>query len=90
VRSGSSRTIDDHRGHWGESEIRAFLDHLVQEKRVSRSTHGVYVAAIHFLYRVTLDHPGEVRRIPVPRRVRERFGTVKSPLDALSMAASSA
>ena len=51
----------------GESEIRAFLDHLVQEKRVSRSTHGVYVAAVHFLYRVTLDRPWVVRRIPFPR-----------------------
>jgi hypothetical protein len=39
----------------GESEIRAFLDHLVRERRVGHSTHGVYVAAIHFLYRVTLD-----------------------------------
>ena len=50
----------------GESEIRAFLDHLVQEKRVSRSTHGVYVAAVHFLYRVTLDRPWVVRRIRSP------------------------
>jgi len=31
----------------GESEIRSFLDHLVREKRVSRSTQRVYVAAIH-------------------------------------------
>ena len=45
----------------GESAIRAFLDHLVREQRVSRSTHGVYVAAIHFLYRVTLDRPAVVQ-----------------------------
>ena len=62
----------------GESEIRAFLDHLVQEKRVSRSTHGVYVAAVHFLYRVTLDRPWVVRRIPFPRRERERLPEVLS------------
>src|SRR5438874_1558311 len=62
----------------GESEIRAFLDYLVQEKRVSRSTHGVYVAAVHFLYRVTLDRPWVVRRIPFPRRERERLPEVLS------------
>ena len=45
---------------------------------MSRSTHGVYVAAIHFLYRVTLDRPGEVRRIPFPRRVRERLPEILS------------
>ena len=56
----------------GESEIRAFLDHLVQEKRVSRSTHGVYVAAIHFLYRVTLELRHSSRpppRLPARRRL---------------------
>src|SRR5438552_8744591 len=62
----------------GESEIRAFLDYLVQEKRVSRLMHGVYVAAVHFLYRVTLDRPWVVRRIPFPRRERERLPEVLS------------
>jgi len=65
----------------GESEVRAFLDHLVQEKRVSRSTHRVYVAAIHFLYRVTLDRPGVVRRIPFPRQVSERLPEILSPAE---------
>ena len=45
---------------------------------MSWSTHGVYVAAIHFLYRVTLDRPGEVRRIPFPRRVCERLPEILS------------
>ena len=48
---------------------------------MSRSTHGVYVAAIHFLYRVTLDRPGEVRRIPFPRRVSERLPEILSVLE---------
>jgi integrase/recombinase XerD len=65
----------------GESEIRAFLDDLVQEKRVSRATHRVYVAAIHFLYRVTLDRPGVVRRIPFPRQVSERLPEILSPAE---------
>ena len=63
----------------GESDVRAFLDHLVHEKRVSRSTHRVYVAAIHFLYRETLDRAGVVRRIPFPRQVRERLPEILSP-----------
>ena len=63
----------------GEKEVRAFLDHLVREKRVARSTHAVYVAAIHFLYRNTLDRPGEVQRIPYPRRVSERLPEILSP-----------
>lgn len=29
-----------------EAAVRAFLDHLVRERRVSRSTHAVYVAAL--------------------------------------------
>ena len=53
----------------GESEIRAFLDHLVQEKRVNRSTHGVYVAAIHFLYRVTLGKGDKDRYVMLSPRL---------------------
>jgi site-specific recombinase XerD len=63
----------------GEAEIRAFLDYLVREKRVSRSTHGVHVAAIHFLYGITLDRPAVVQRIPYPRRVIERLPEILSP-----------
>jgi site-specific recombinase XerD len=63
----------------GETEIRAFLDHLVREKKVARSTHAVYVAAIHFLYRRTLDRPSEVERIPYPRQVGVRLPAVLSP-----------
>ena len=62
----------------GESEIRAFLDHLVCARGVSRATHGVYVAAIHFLYRVTLDRPAVVQRIPYPRRVSARLPEILS------------
>ena len=62
----------------GEAEIRAFLDHLVRRKQVARSTHAVYVAALHFLYRTTLDRPDEVQRIPYPRRVGVRLPVVLS------------
>jgi integrase/recombinase XerD len=63
----------------GETEVRAFLNHLVCERGVSRSTHGVYVAALHFLYRVTLDRPAVVQHIPYPRRARERLPEILSP-----------
>jgi integrase/recombinase XerD len=65
----------------GEEEVRAFLDHLVREKRVSRSTQRVYVAAIHFLYRVTLDRPVAVRRIPFPRPAGARLPEILSPAE---------
>jgi len=51
----------------GEAEIRAFLDYLVREQKVAPSTHRVYVAALAFLYRVTLERPEAVAKIPYPR-----------------------
>ena len=57
----------------GEADIRSFLDHLVVERRLSRSSQRVYVAAIRFLYQVTLDRPVTVRRIPFPQRDGERL-----------------
>jgi site-specific recombinase XerD len=63
----------------GEAEIRAFLDHLVRERRVSGSTHTVTVAALQFLYRVTLARPEVVQRILYPRRVAARLPVILSP-----------
>jgi Phage integrase, N-terminal SAM-like domain/Phage integrase family len=65
----------------GEAEVRTFLDHLVRERRISRAALGVYVAALHFLYRVTLDRPDVVQRIRYPRRGRERFPEILSPAE---------
>ena len=62
----------------GEAEIRAFLDHLVVERQLSRSTQRVHVAAIRFLYEVTLDRPFTVQRIPFPRRDGERLPVILS------------
>jgi site-specific recombinase XerD len=63
----------------GEADGRAFLDHLIGERHVSRATLGVYVAALHFLYGTTLDRPEVVRRIRYPRRVTERLPEILSP-----------
>jgi len=51
----------------GEPEVRAFLDHLVRDRRLSRGTLRVYGAALRFLYRVTLERPDVVQRVPASR-----------------------
>lgn len=51
----------------GEAEIREFLLHLVNERKVSSSTHYVYLAGIKFLYEQTLRRPEEVAHIPFPK-----------------------
>jgi site-specific recombinase XerD len=65
----------------GEAEVRAFLDHLVRDRRLSRGTLRVYVAALRFLYRVTLERPDVVRRVPTPRRNAERLPDILSPAE---------
>ena len=51
----------------GEREIREFLLHLVNERGASPATHHQHVAALRFLYKVTLRRPAAVARIPFPR-----------------------
>lgn len=51
----------------GEPEIRGFLLHLVNERGASPATHHQHVAALRFLYKVTLRRPGAVARIPFPK-----------------------
>jgi integrase/recombinase XerD len=51
----------------GEDEIRRFLVHLVRVRQVSPSVLKMHVAALKFLYRVTLNRPQEVERIPYPK-----------------------
>jgi site-specific recombinase XerD len=54
----------------GEPEVRAFLTHLVDERRVAASPHGVYAAALRFCYAVTLRRPDLTTLIPRPRVVQ--------------------
>jgi site-specific recombinase XerD len=65
----------------GETEVRAFLDHLVRERRMSPATLRVYGAALRFLYHGTLGRPDVVRRVPYPRRVPERLPEILSPAE---------
>jgi len=52
----------------GEDEVRGFLLHMVEKEGISPSTQVVCVAAVKFLYRVTLNLPEVVARIPYPKR----------------------
>src|SRR5439155_4964413 len=54
----------------GEPEVRAFLTHLVEERRVRPSTQGVYAAALRVLYALTLRRPDISTLIPRPPVVR--------------------
>lgn len=50
-------------------EVRQYLHHLVEERKVSASTQKMALAAIKFLYNVTLRRPEVVARIPWPKIV---------------------
>lgn len=41
----------------GEPEVRTFLMHLLEEKKVRPATHKMAVVALRFLYEVTLMRP---------------------------------
>jgi site-specific recombinase XerD len=51
----------------GELEIRQFLMHLVETKKAGAATRKMFVAAIKFLYEVTLRRPEVVAAIPWPK-----------------------
>jgi site-specific recombinase XerD len=51
----------------GEEEVRAYLLHLVDDRRLSPSTLKVTTAALKFLYEVTLGRPEVVRSVRMPR-----------------------
>jgi integrase/recombinase XerD len=51
----------------GRKEIRAFLLYLLDEREASPALRKMFVAAIKFFYRVTLNRPHEVETIPYPK-----------------------
>ena len=54
----------------GDNEIRTFLLHLVEVRRVSSETYRQARAALKFLYEVTLKRPVEVVHLPTRRHPR--------------------
>ena len=51
----------------GEEEIRKFLLHLVDDRKVSPACVKTHVAGLKFFYSITLGRPEEVARIPWPK-----------------------
>jgi integrase/recombinase XerD len=51
----------------GEEDVRQFLLHLVNERGVRPTTHRMYVAALKFLFSVTLRRPEVVAALPWPK-----------------------
>jgi site-specific recombinase XerD len=51
----------------GEDQLRTFLLYLMEEEHASPSTVANYVAALRFLYGVTLGRPEVAVRIPYPK-----------------------
>jgi site-specific recombinase XerD len=52
----------------GAAEVRAFLLHQIEVEQLAYSSYRQVYAALKFLYSVTLGRPGEVSRIPFPKR----------------------
>jgi site-specific recombinase XerD len=52
----------------GPDHVRAYQVHLISDKKWSASTLGIAVAALRFLYRITLRKDWSVEQIPTPKR----------------------
>lgn len=63
-----TRHFDQSPRHLGTNDIRAYLLHLINERKCSWSWSRQAVAALRFLYGVTLDSQHLVPSIPYPRR----------------------
>ena len=55
----------------GREEVRAYLLHLVQQKKVSWSVYNQTVAALRFLYEVTLNREGVMVRVRCPKQPKK-------------------
>lgn len=53
--------------HLEEEEIRAFLLYLIRDRKASAADLAMHLAAIKFLYRITLKTPHKVDQIPWPK-----------------------
>ena len=54
--------------HLGRDDVRSYLLHLIQEKKVSWSVYNQTLAALRFLYEVTLGRKDVLERIPFPKQ----------------------
>src|SRR5271166_1959003 len=68
----------------GPTEIRAFQLHLATDKKLAASSIGVAVAAIRFLYNVTLQRGWNVDDVVPTCRRPQTLPVVMSPASALT------
>jgi site-specific recombinase XerD len=54
-----------------EEDVKAFLLHLMRERKAGPSCVAVYIAALRFLYRHVLKVPEVIDRIPLPRQPKK-------------------
>ena len=71
-----ARQFSEHFGRspsaMGADEVRVFLLHMVQNRKICEASFNVYAAAIKFLYTVTLKRPEAVADVPrmrVPMKI---------------------
>lgn len=68
----------------GEADVRVYLHHLIEVRRVSPYTHRMAVAAIRFLFERSLGKPEQVARIPWPR-VTDALPTVLAHAELVAL-----
>ncbi|MBM4146209.1 MAG: hypothetical protein FJ240_08050, partial [Nitrospira sp.] len=51
----------------GEEEVKKYLVHLLEDRKLSTGTYKNYVAGIKFLYRTTLNRGEVVEKIKYPK-----------------------
>jgi integrase/recombinase XerD len=71
----------------GEREVRLYLLHLIEVEAVSHGTYRQCLAAIKFLYTVTLGQEWQVKRLPFPRHSRRLPVTLRVDQVAATLAA---
>jgi site-specific recombinase XerD len=70
----------------GAPELRAFLLHLVHERKVAPTSFNVFASALKFLYVVTLERPEAIARMP-RMRVPMRLPVVLTPVEVAQLLA---
>jgi len=55
----------------GEEEVKEYLLHLLEDRKLSRGTYKNYAAGIKFLYTTTLNRPEVVEKIRYPKALKK-------------------
>jgi len=64
----------------GRTHVRQFLVHLLEQRKLSPTTHNVYAAALYFLYTYVLGRPNVVVQLP-RRKAKRTLPAVLTPAE---------